>query len=570
MERQEKSEISLVEEFLSKGHALRNSKEEKERQNEELVHEMCSDSGGDFSMDVTPKRSAGACFIDASSLYDESETFSSSSRDSSRAAELEKRQGYFIFKNSINQYSGHPIGGGPANKDEDDFEIVDYPEMAVETPQNSLAYVPDDEGRVEGPAPIYISRKSRNPEVGPVMAAAAAGGVVPGGKVDSPALRRRTEMCPILSGGSVDVEEPVRPKKRSSSVSSASWIIDFSDKKTAEPKPSLNYYESLEEKRAATQSVPSENPKSLQLTKSTGFFIDLSEASVSGGSVPPATEKAKVVLETKSDSKKNIFSMFIDFDEKTNKKPKSAPRLSSSFRAESEPKSLEKSEIAGQKAVRALPFCFSFFLLFQSQNVFQEPKLTTPPSKDDDNKSEDAETTSSLSSSSRPERRRRIDAQINETFDKSSVCSLTDGILSKDLSPVSTTDEPTYQRDSDGSCVPVVRDDPELSTAEMQSAMDSITAAAEKQKQLLETPTGDGKKSEFVKLSDLDKPRKFHDYEPKKMSASADVGGRGRALWAGTIAEAEDGETTMVNLLASSVENSRSLSRLFPHLNDGG
>lgn len=581
------SGLSLIEEFLSKGQSLRNSKEEKERQNEELVHEMSdvrSDSG--FSVDVTPKRSSGACFIDASSLYDETEyssssiTSASSSRDSRQ--EQEKRQGYFIFKNSINQFSGHPIGtvtNNVKNDNDDDFEIVDYAEVQNQTPQNSLAYVPpiannhdDDQGRVEQPAQIYMQRKPqhRNVEATPIV----SGGVpaTPDLKkqtIESPSVRRRTEMCPILSGGSVDVvEEPIKPKKRSSSVSSASWIVDFSDCKR-EPKPSLNYFASMESEK--TMQNVSENPKSLQLVKSTGFFIDFSDTTpmttttTNACSVPSNKEEKEKDTAPTKDDKKNIFSMFIDFDDKSSKKPpRSAPRLSSSYRGSEEPRSIDTTFAPTQKCVTMGGQEVIIMLEDKQDSDSNNPKTPT----------DHPETPSSTTSSGKPERKRQTDAQINETFDKSSICSLTDGILSKDLSPVSTTDEATYQRDSEGSFVPIrtnPNEDADATTSEMQSAMDSITAAAEKQKQLLETPT-EQKKSEFVRLSDMDKPtiRKIPEFDGgKKMSSSAGVGERSsrHRMVKGNI-DAE-GETTLVDLLASSFENSRSISRIFPHLNDG-
>jgi len=46
-------------------------------------------------------------------------------------------------------------------------------------------------------------------------------------------------------------------------------------------------------------------------------------------------------------------------------------------------------------------------------------------------------------------KKRRRDAQLNETYDKSSLASVTEGILSKDLSPASNTDtdDLTFQQD---------------------------------------------------------------------------------------------------------------------------
>lgn len=695
-------EISLVEEFLSKtsgnsgvtgyNSLLRNSKEEKERQNEvisttTLHHEQQqqhqqqqhnqfdADTGGEssasdrtsrggldsgldcsYSVDVTPKRSIGACFIDASTLYDEAEfssfpisespyrsstTSTSSSQprsvDSSRQ-EIEKRQGYLVFKNSIHQYSGHPITSlsDSTNKSledvDDSFEIVDYPEPN-QTPMNSLAFVPDDQGRIEEPAPIFmvqsLRKKPKHDESAPILSGATpiSADFIKKPITDSPASRRRTEMCPILSGGSVDVEPEIerKPKKRSSSVTSASWTIDVNDLKgskdsntlkyprdTSSPRPSLNYYVSLEEKREEQFDT---NPKSLQITKSTGFFIDLSDDKPSS-SLPGIKDKESALElkeEKKVEDKKNIFSMFIDFTEP--KKPKPAPRLSSSYSSKNigfglaESKEDKKSD-STNTAIESTIDNKTIDKELKRPSGFGEKIPTVPPIavKQESLISEQtpspgehhSNTSDSVVSHDEPQKRR-----INETFDKSSAGSLTDGILSKDLSPLSTTDEATYQRDSDGSFVPKKSDsssNPLVKSnedkSEMQSAMDSLTATAEKQKQLLlESPVIDGDKllgtltaedanfgaevncqprTEFVKLSDLDKqPRTKYDLKDfefqKKMSTSADQAPK-RDFWSDRWRQHDslnvDTETSMINLLASCAENSRSLSRLFPHLND--
>ncbi|XP_063698531.1 uncharacterized protein LOC134829410 [Culicoides brevitarsis] len=681
---------NLIEEFLAKTSSLRNSKEEKERQNEVISyaggltetaaggdsyavvahlddegestssdnHVRNTDSGFsticDYGSDVncTPKRS---CFIDASTLYDENEfdslpsttatgaesfrasissnnssTSSSSQPRSDSRQENEKRQGYLVFKNSIHQYSGHPIStsSNSNSKEAEDFEIVDFPEENG-TPQNSLAYIPtaahdDDRGRVEDPAPIltaaelYSSRaamtkRQKHDESAPIVSGGASLTDFKPSMTESPAVRRRTEMCPIVSGGFCDTDLPVEtkePKKRSSSVTSASWVVDVSSlrgsshtteakndfsslkytRETSSPKPSLSFYVNLEPEKKETKELRDyETPKSLQLTKSTGFFIDLSGDKEVPKEKKKITAPEPVVIAKKQEETdtKNIFSMFIDFGE--NKKPRTGtPRLSNSsfksldgsFRGATA-QNKDNKEVTEQKPA----------VIKASEQ--EETKIPETPSPDKQSLTSESFTSNTNSHDGGVNGgKKQQDAKINETFDKSSLGSLTDGILSKDLSPISSTetDDATFQRDSDGSFVPQKKSESKESIirsqeSDMQIAMDSIQARIEIQKQaLLDTPTSDG--GTFVKLSDMDKqPKSLTGLEDvqkprgKGMSASAGMTGIKKHNWLGDLGTQNGDLGKQTNLspsegnvnsipLASSVENSKSLSRLFPHLSD--
>lgn len=114
-------------------------------------------------------------------------------------------------------------------------------------------------------------------------------------------------------------------------------------------------------------------------------------------------------------------------------------------------------------------------------------------------------------------RRRQKDAKINETFDKSSQGSLTDGILSKDSSPT-TDDDITFQNDEPAirnHLMETIVETKETNspkklpvhkpTAEEIHAMEALQATIEKQKMLLETVNEEVTMSSFVKLSDMDK-----------------------------------------------------------------
>ncbi|ETN58100.1 hypothetical protein AND_010288 [Anopheles darlingi] len=267
-------------------------------------------------------------------------------------------------------------------------------------------------------------------------------------------------------------------------------------------------------------------------------------------------------------------------------------------------------------------------------------------------------------------KRHRRDAKLNETFDKSSQGSVTDGILSsnEDASPTSTTtdtDDVTFQnnpaeeetilqsatetiavRDCKGdspaklssvtsskqmeTIEEAVESSPRHTTTQQRKAqhtMESLHATIEKQKQLLETVTENIEQSQnqasssFVKLSDMDKPPAFAPSAKFELHSSngAGTGGLnnmsssagsnrvarlfesqkyntiGSAVGASNQAMRQhqqhqqkasnyyhaNGVTSMerhswnmsrstgnnfVSLISSSVENSRSLSRLFPHL----
>lgn len=114
-------------------------------------------------------------------------------------------------------------------------------------------------------------------------------------------------------------------------------------------------------------------------------------------------------------------------------------------------------------------------------------------------------------------RRRQRDAKIGETFDKSSQGSLTDGILSKNSSPTSTTDtdDVTYQNENEkvrsSGGMETIHETKEAAVIlrRTQHTMETLQATIEKQKQLLNTVTEEPASvgsSSYVKLSDMDKP----------------------------------------------------------------
>lgn len=224
-------------------------------------------------------------------------------------------------------------------------------------------------------------------------------------------------------------------------------------------------------------------------------------------------------------------------------------------------------------------------------------------------------------------KKRRRDVQLNETFDKSSLASITDGILSKDLSPLSTTDtdDLTFQQDEELAAREAEEALAHLQTTQLPSqnipttsstgaassissarmsniimetiveaketsspkkvpaqnvSMDSLQATIEKQKMLLETVTEHAETTlggnNFVKLSDMDKPVNLNLKSPERMSSSVGGGNNHRQIsrlyrddnhranrphsWTMSRSTGNSFQN-----FTNSVENLRSLSRLFPN-----
>lgn len=206
--------------------------------------------------------------------------------------------------------------------------------------------------------------------------------------------------------------------------------------------------------------------------------------------------------------------------------------------------------------------------------------------------------------------------RINETFDKSSQGSLTDDILSKNSTSTSNTDtdDATFHNDNDDtlhgdiSTSNVMETIPETKEAVVlrrhqngtnskmeRHTMESLQATIEKQKQLLNTVSEEV--SSFVKLSDMDKPApkfELHNSESRPKSVGSRIGklfdnrAGNRNTWhhmsksAGNLIEREINichflfgtQIILIDIflgnnltnLASSAENFKSLTRIFPHL----
>lgn len=256
--------------------------------------------------------------------------------------DMERKQGHFLFRNSIQHYSGQVHLRSLITDDNQSCSDLSLPSV-YSTGSNELGHQQYDSscfgdyaaGASNSDAEsgffpdtphnsiVMHTEEPIRHKVPPVEADQVCRGIVEKPAeiyrpFDSPSVRRKTETCPIMSGGLLpeDIAVPqqkkatVREKSLSSSLNS--WVVDMSD--------CQNYPESTRSEKTS-QSL---DPKRL----ATGFFVDLSDSKCS---LPTISSTAP----DSGDYKKNLFSMFIDFGEKkvvTRKEPASfTSRLSSSI-----------------------------------------------------------------------------------------------------------------------------------------------------------------------------------------------------------------------------------------------
>lgn len=644
--------------------------------------------------------------------------------------------------------------------------------------------------------PIKIPKRAmKYDEFAPVLSGGASVKDFTPKQCESPILRRKTDTCPIVSGGSViaDVIESGEEKSstpraatRRSSTSSHSWVVDFNELKIKENEDDDNFAEaiaakskkkgdlssgaksldysssnnnslgfyvdfgSLKENSAESsgeEKIKKEPPRPAPRQKPTGFYVDLSES-------PAATKDDKSTVavsdvnsqkpasaapqtSTNNVEKKNMFSMFIDFNDDVGvagsdvNNKKSAVAVASS--ASSDEKSPPQSAGGNNDVKNEKKSCYMFIesdspvvrrrqmatamndsSKRHSWNVNQQDEPTEAQraaktyqrstsvsnekgvmnildkipsllsktssmsidssvspyedfscSKSFSSYSNNSGTSNSSNSSidhsgtkvqvegaaevmTASAKKRRKDAKINETFDKSSQGSITEGILSHDDSHGSSTDtdDVTFQNQEtngeDDNKLEIKRDTstsdfkatkmetiPEISensprkkvSVEAAAAskktietmakleerdedfkiethtMESLQALIEKQKQILENNVDSPSTSiSFVKLSDLDKPIKQNIYETSTTSSTINNNNASSMSNSAKVSRMFQQDSTAghrsltlqnesktnhnwnmsrstgnnsLSTLASSVENFRSLTRLFPHLTDG-
>lgn len=577
--------------------------------------------------------------------------------------------------------------------------------------------------------PMRIPKRTmKYDEFAPVLSGGASVKDFTPKQCESPMTRRKTDSCPIVSGGSIDladVEEKPRRRDPQKPSSSHSWVVDFNELHIHEsddrqPK-SLDYssannalgfyvdFNSLNShdtkpKKPNDNTKSNKNLETIHSKKSTGFYVDFSD-----NSCPETPKHIVQAAETKPkaaiNDKKNIFSMFIDFNEDKSSKPEihkaesveaqevstNKPKLEQATSKESidddkdkkgcymfiesdspvvrrralinsksdvkrhswnvnPQEGLSEAQRTAKKYQRStsvtndkgmmnilekIPILsktssmsidssvspYEDFSCSKSFSSYSNNSVTTSNSSIDQSGTKILLDENIMNQSSK---KRRKDAKLNETFDKSSQGSITEGILSNDDSQAESTDtdDVTFQNNeqeepqslelrkdlSTGDFKAKMETIPEISESSPHKkslvkkeadkddekkevelkietyTMESLQALIEKQKQILETETESSSVS-FVKLSDLDKPpppTQHKQFENNSMSNSA--GARVSRLFHETghrslTLHYESKHNNSWNMsrstgnnfvnLASSVENSKSLSRLFPHLSKG-
>lgn len=209
-------------------------------------------------------------------------------------------------------------------------------------------------------SPVQIPKRlMKHDESAPILSGGASiSDFGPPKHPESPAVRRKTDDCPIVSGGSLDIEdiEPVLSSVQNKSSdrerSSFSWVVDLNIKESPDdepviieaeessslknsncstPKNSLGFYvdfNSLEPLPEATTPKKRDDLRKQSLKKSTGFYVDFSSTDVSCPSTPkqnteePTPQKRRL---SESSDKSSIFNMFVDLeniDTSTNESPK--------------------------------------------------------------------------------------------------------------------------------------------------------------------------------------------------------------------------------------------------------
>uniref|UniRef100_A0A182MDU1 BTB domain-containing protein n=1 Tax=Anopheles culicifacies TaxID=139723 RepID=A0A182MDU1_9DIPT len=207
--------------------------------------------------------------------------------------------------------------------------------------------------------PIRIpKRMQKHDESAPIVSGGASIEDFTPKQCESPSVRRRTDTCPIVSGGSISFDDPAEDRAATSrhlskSGSGKSWVVDLKncpdDEKSAavaaasmnsleqSGQRSLGFFVDLgslktpeEEKSITVVNSRPRTARSDLMKKSTGFYIDLSDDGSEstrsatpklGGSkieTPPPSASAltgtsRGESEEKQTDRKNMFSMFIDF-----------------------------------------------------------------------------------------------------------------------------------------------------------------------------------------------------------------------------------------------------------------
>lgn len=241
----------------------------------------------------------------------------------------ERRQGSLLFQNSIQHYSGHRLDVDmPVTPHNSIIQISDtlILDQSGDRPLDSLFYdkvspnlivaqpevfepepkvAEDDDIEI---IPLSCKKTIKRDESVPII----SGGVStqdykPEVRIDSPLSKRKLESTPIVSGGAILIDDPEEKiEKPPKPVVTAAWVVDMKsgDSKQEPPK------EISVEPEKKSPVPPKPNHKS-----SLGFYVDLTKIPAESKEEEPSkpVDNSSESSDTAND-KKNIFSMFIDFD----------------------------------------------------------------------------------------------------------------------------------------------------------------------------------------------------------------------------------------------------------------
>lgn len=454
--------------------------------------------------------------------------------------EQEKKQGNLVFKNSIQHFSQHFI---------DPDEKLGLIESNLSSSEKGFSFLPDTPHNsiITTDGCRFHYGKQFDDNISDVKFEEVV--PIPDSYGDERNKQQELTKNMVWTIDMNKSDESVVKKKRTESPE-----IPTIEQEQETRKSSLGFFVDLSDVVKTTIKKSNEKLQTIDFMlkkKSTGFYVDLSDESNSSTEKQSIDEK--LTIPSSNDDKKPFFSLFIDFGEnKTIKKPirydKKMPEHS--------PPPLDEE--------------------INNRTV----SITSDSSNIENDSSNKTETNDFSSNHDFTQINDETTTRTNATFNKSSPDSITDEIFSKDSSPI--------QQEIDKlNSLPVILEDKKCNIEKEKKAapthtMETLQATVERQRKLLESTTNtvDCDSLSFVKLSDMDKPVAavvMPKYKSKKMSSSVETGFgyslntlKRNFMFSNEINSYMSQSTgNNITNLASTLENSRSLTRLFPHLSKG-
>lgn len=178
---------------------------------------------------------------------------------------------------------------------------------------NNIGDIDDEElNKRSTSSPVQIpKRMMKHDESAPILSGGASVNDFIPKHSESPTVRRKTDSCPIVSGGSLDIEDEsvLKPIKNDDKEKlSYSWVVDLSSNNSqADEESGCNSRQEFDEHHTPSKSSSSSTPKN-----SLGFYVDFS-------SLEPLPEDTKVIVAAKKredlrkQSLKKSTGFFVDF-----------------------------------------------------------------------------------------------------------------------------------------------------------------------------------------------------------------------------------------------------------------